>query len=195
MKKFCAIFSLATSVFFTCLSAMAAETPPFTIEEFFKPPQLIGPTISRNGKYMAATMPFKGRMNLAVVDLEKRDITMLTGYDNFDVLDVTWVGNDRLLHTLGQFNSPTGPGQFDGGGLFMVGRDGKESRRISMTVRELRAQRRYVYRGLDFFRTIPGNVDEVIAEGNMTVAESQDLYRLNIKTGRHTLLTQGRPAL
>ena len=194
MSKFRAVYALATSVVFMCISALAAETPAFTVEEIWKPPLLSGPTISRDGKQMAATMPFKGRMNLAVIGLDKRDITMVTGYDNFDVLNVAWVGNNRLLYSLGQFNSPTGPGQFDGGGLYMVGRDGKESRRISMTVREMRGQNQFVYRGLELFRTIPGSEDEVIARGNMTAADSQDLYRLNIGTGRYTILTQGRPS-
>ncbi|MBU6438540.1 MAG: hypothetical protein KGQ77_13515, partial [Betaproteobacteria bacterium] len=126
--------------------------------------------------------------------MDTRKATVLTDFSDFDVLSPSWVGNDRLLFTLGQFNSPTGPGQFDGGGLFMVSRDGKESRRISPTVRELRNSNSYVYRSLRLYRTIPGNDEEVIAEGNITDANSQDLYRLNIRTGKSTLLTAGRPA-
>ena len=172
-----------------------AETDsPVTLEEMFKPPQLSGVNISNNGRYMVTTMPLKGRMNLAVIDLETRKASALTSYTDFDVLGPTWVGNDRILYSLGQANSPTGPGQFDGGGLFVINREGKEFRRLSMTVREFRAQNQFVFRGLDLYRTIPGNEDEVIASGNMTAADSTDLYRLNIKTGRYVLLTQGRPA-
>ena len=167
---------------------------PLTLEEMFKPPQLSGVNISNNGRYMVTTMPFNGRMNLAVVDLETRKASALTSYSDFDVLNPTWVGNERILYSLGQANSPTGPGRFDGGGLFVISRDGKESRRLSMTVRETRAQGLQVSRGLNLVRTIPGNEEEVIASGNMTAADSTDLYRLNIKTGRYTLLTQGRPA-
>ncbi len=183
----------------TALSAFAAYaqtgntgSTPYTLEEFFKPPQLSGPTISRDSKYMAATMPFKGRMNLGIINLETRTASMLTGYDDFDVLDVTWVG-ERLLFTLGQANSPTGPGNFDGGGLFSVGRDGKDFRMLFKTVKDTRAQNQYVYRTMSFERRIPGNDEEIIASGNLTIADTQDLYRLNIKTGRYTLLTQGRP--
>jgi len=110
------------------------------------------------------------------------------------VLDVSWVGSDYLLYSLGQFNSPTGPGQFDGGGLFVIKRDGTEFRRLSSTIREMRSQNLYVYRQLDLYRNIPGNSEEVIAIGNMTAADSEDLYRLNIKTGRYTLMTTGRPS-
>lgn len=172
----------------------APAASPVTIEELLRPPQLSGVNISNNGRYMVTTMPLKGRMNLAVIDLETRKASALTNYDDFDVLGPTWVGNERIIYSLGQANSPTGPGQFDGGGLFVINREGKEFRRLSMTVREFRKQNQYVFRGLDLYRTIPGNEDEVIASGNMTSADSEDLYRLNIKTGRYVLLTQGRPA-
>ena len=175
-------------------SVSAQADAPVTLEELFKPPQLSGVNISNNGRYMVTTMPLKGRMNLAVIDLETRKASALTSYDDFDVLSPSWVGNERIIYSLGQANSPTGPGQFDGGGLFVINREGKEFRRLSMTVREFRKQNQYVFRGLNLYRTIPDNEDEVIASGNMTSADSEDLYRLNIKTGRYVLLTQGRPA-
>jgi dipeptidyl aminopeptidase/acylaminoacyl peptidase len=169
------------------------KSDSLSIEDIWRQPELSGPTLSEDGRYMAATVPFKGRMNLAIIDLETRKANLLSSYDNYDVLGATWVGKDYLLYSLGQFNSPTGPGQFDGGGLFVIKRDGKDFRRLSSTVRELRAQNQYVYRQLDLYRTIPGNEEEVIASGNMTAADSTDLYRLNIKTGRYTLITRGRP--
>lgn len=169
------------------------SAPPLSIEDFLRPAAFAEPTLSRNGKYFAVTVPVNGRRNLAVVDLETRKGTALTNFRDFDVIDVTWVGNDYILYTLGQFNSPTGPGQFDGGGLFMVSRDGKDGRKLSSTVRELRTQRQFVYRAYDVHRTIPSSDEEIIAEGNLRDADSEDLYRLNIKTGRATLLTPQRP--
>ena len=175
-------------------TALAQTEPPITLEEMFRPAQLSGVNISNNGRYMVTTMPLKGRMNLAVIDLETRKASALTSYDDFDVLGPTWVGNERIIYSLGQANSPTGPGQFDGGGLFVINREGKEFRRLSMTVRETRKLNQYVFRGLDLYRTIPGNENEVIAEGNMTSADSNDLYRLNLNTGKFVLMTQGRPS-
>ncbi len=165
-----------------------------TIEEIWKNPTLSGLTLSRSGKYLAATAPNKGRMNLVVIDMETRKGSMLTAFEDFDVQGVTWVGDDRLLFSLGQNNSPTGAGQFDGGGLFVVNRDGSNSRRLAPTVREVRNSGVFVYRGLSVHRTLPGNTDEIIAEGNQSSADSVDLYRLNLNTGRTTLLTSGRPA-
>ena len=116
---------------------------------------------------------------------------MLTSFDDFDVINVSWLGDDRLMFSLGQNNSPTGPGQFDGGGLFVVNRDGTNFRRLSATVREMRNKNQFVYRGMELFRIIPGNTDEVIVAGNLTNAESRDLYRLNLNTGRTVSLSLG----
>lgn len=176
-------------------SALAqTKVDGISLEEYFKLPEMAGIVISPNGKFMAATMPFKGRMNLGVVDLENRKAAALSAYTDFDVQGVRWIGNDKLLYTLGQNNTPTGPGRFDGGGLFVIGRDGSGFRALSMTVKETRARNTYVYRGLDFFRRISGNDNEVIASGNMTSAESEDLYRLDLRNGKYTLLTRDRPA-
>jgi len=184
----------ATPSFAQAPAKAAAPAGPLTVEDIWKSPSLSNITLSRDGKYMAATAPVRGRMNLVVIELQSRNALALTGFDNFDVLNVNWVGNNRLLYSLGQVNSPTGPSQIDGGGLFMVSRDGKETRRISMTVRETRANNQNVYRGYSFFRTIPGSDEEIIASGNLASADSSDLYRLNVVTGRATILTTGRPS-
>jgi dipeptidyl aminopeptidase/acylaminoacyl peptidase len=181
-----------------CLLAFAfsisAIAQTLTVDEIWKNPQLAGLTLSKTGRYLAATAPHKGRMNLIVIDMDSRKGNLLTSFEDFDVLAVTWIGDERLTFSLGQFNSPTGAGQFDGGGLFVINRDGSSSRRLAPTLREVRSSGQFVYRGLEVFRTIPNNTDEVIAIGNQTSADSQDLYRLNLNNGKTTLLTSGRPS-
>jgi dipeptidyl aminopeptidase/acylaminoacyl peptidase len=172
-------------------TAVAADKP-LTVEDFVRLPAYSNPVISRNGRYFAVTIPINGRLNLAVVDLENRQGTGLTNFSECDVLNPRWVGNDRLVFTLGQTNTPTGPGTFDCGGLFMVGRDGKSFQRLAETVRDARRQNRR-YRSLVFLSTIPNNDEEILAAGNLRDAESVDLYRLNITNGRSTLITPTRP--
>ena len=184
-------FLLAWISAFALFASVSADA--LTVEEIWKNPQLSGLTMSRSGKYLAATAPHKGRMNLMVMDMDTRKGTLLTSFEDYDVIDVAWVGDERLVFTLGLFNSPTGPGQFDGGGLFVVGRDGSNSRQLAPTIREQRS-RNERYRGLELHRTIPGNTNEVIVEGTQTSADSVDLYRLNLNTGRTRLLTSGRPS-
>lgn len=188
MLKLLLTFALALNLSF---AAFGAES--LSIEDIWKSPSLAGLTLSRSGKYLAATAPHKGRMNLMVLDMETRKGTILTSFEDFDVRGVTWVGDERLMFSLGQANSPTGPGQFDGGGLFVIGRDGANSRRLAPTVRESKGKNQ-LHRQLDTFRVMPGNTDEIIAVGNLTSADSADLYRLNLNNGRSTLISSGRPA-
>jgi dipeptidyl aminopeptidase/acylaminoacyl peptidase len=177
----------------TSVSAPAAFKPA-TLEEFWRKPQMLRPKISKSGRYIAALAPAKGRMNLVVIDLTTRKGEVLTSYESFDILSMEWIGDERIVYSLGSLNSPTGAGQFDGGGLFVVSRDGKQGKQLAGTVRDARAKGNLVYRGLSFFRAIPGNTDEIIASGNLTAAESQDLYRVDLNSGRASLLTAGRPA-
>jgi dipeptidyl aminopeptidase/acylaminoacyl peptidase len=131
-------------------------------------------------------------MNLAVLDLDTRKGTALTNYSEFDVLDPRWIGDQRIVFTLGELNTPTGAGQFRGGGLFVVSRDGKEFRTISPTVKEARGSGAR-YRGLDFGRRIPGSTEEIMAVGRLRSADSLDVYRVNLVTGRSTLVSADRP--
>ncbi|MFN8960424.1 MAG: prolyl oligopeptidase family serine peptidase [Betaproteobacteria bacterium] len=173
--------------------AAPALAQPIPIADIFRPPAYADPALSPNGRFFAVSVPVNGKMNLAIVDLEQRSVSRITDIRDFDVRLARWVGNERLVFTLGQFNSPTGPGQFDGGGLFMVSRDGKESRRLAPTVRELRNRNQFVFRGYEVLRTLPGNNEEILVIGNQRDAESADVYRMNVRTGRTTLLTERRP--
>ncbi len=168
--------------------------PPLSVKDFVRYPDIASPVLSPNGKFFAATAPINGRLNLVVIDLETRKGAALTNFSNFDVISVDWVGNDRILYSLGQFNTPTGPGVADGGGLFVVSREGKEPRTLSPTTRECRNRGERICRGYDLIRTLPNNDEEVIASGNMRSADSSDVYRLNVRTGRGTLLTETRPS-
>ena len=167
--------------------------PPLSVQDFVRYPDIAGPVLSRDGRYFAATAPINGRLNLVVIDLETRKGTALTNYANFDVISVNWVGNERIVYRLGQFNTPTGPGAADGGGLFAVSRDGKDARVLSPTTRDCRNRGERVCRQYEFVRSIPNSDEEIIASGNMRSADSDDLYRLNVRTGRGVLLTESRP--
>jgi dipeptidyl aminopeptidase/acylaminoacyl peptidase len=186
------LFALGTALGMAAFAAPALAQP-IPIADVWRPPAYASPTLSPNGRFFAVSVPVNGKMNLAIVDLEQRSVSRITDIRDFDVLGMRWVGNERLVFTLGQFNSPTGAGRFDGGGLFMVSRDGKESRRLAPTVREVRSRNQVVYRGYEVLRTLPGNDEEILVTGNQRDAESADVYRMNVRTGRTTLLTERRP--
>ena len=166
---------------------------PAPVEDYVKPPAFSRPTLSPDGRYLAVSVPVRGKMNLAIVDLETRKGTAITNVADFDVLGAHWVGNDRLVFDLGQLNSPTGPEQFDGGGLFMVSRDGKEFKKLAPTVREQIASNVNAIRRMEFLQTIPGNANEVLVTANLRSQDAEDVYRLDLRNGRTVLVTNDRP--
>ena len=192
------LLALFTSLL-TFSAATCAQTTPvaptrqLTVEEMFKKPALANPILSRSGKYLAAVAPFKGRLNLLVINMETRKGDLLTSYENFDVVNVHWVGDERLIYSLGLYDAPSGPSSFDGGGLFVVGRDGSKPKQLSSTLADNIRKQQLVFRTMSFVRQIPGDTDEVIVEGNLSSADSNDLYVLNLNTGATRLLTSGRP--
>jgi len=171
--------------------AHAASPPP--IADYWRPPQYAAPQVSPNGQYFAVLAPVRGRMNIAVIDLAGRKAKLLTAFDDYDVIELHWVGNERLVYSLGLFNSPTGAGQFDGGGFFMVARDGSETRQLSPTIRQLRSTLNMLYRGLQYIDEVPGSDEEVYAVARERSVESLDVYRVNVRNGRKELLTDRRP--
>lgn len=175
-----------------CVVSTASAAPP-PIDAFWRPPAFLNPVLSENGRYFAVAIPLRDRMNLAVIDVETKKASMLTGFEDFDVIDVHWVGNDRLLFSLGSLNTPTGPDYIDGGGLFMISRDGQESRRLSATLREIRkGAARTPYRSLRYLAPVTGSDEEFLATEADDAGE-RGVLRVNARTGRSTDVTPGRP--
>ena len=185
--------SLGLALCAALLSAPVAAQQAPTLEELVRPAEYGGALASRNGRLLATTIVVNGRRNLTVVELESMTRITLTDYSDFDVVDVDWVGNDRLLYKLGRAESPDGSGEFEGGGLFMVSRDGKERLRLTETRQDARRRGEKNYRSLSYLRSLPGTDVEVLAVGNLRAPETYDLYQLNILTGATRLLTESRP--
>lgn len=170
-----------------------AAAPPLSIEDVWRRPAIAEPRLSPNGRYFAVLAPVNDRLNIAVIDLETRNGVAVTNFREFDVQNVHWVGNERLVFTLGEYNAPSGAGLQDGGGFFMVSRDGRERKQLAPTVRDTRNQGANQYRSYSFLRSLPGNDEEILVEGTFRSTESSDVYRLNVRTGRAVLVTESRP--
>ena len=126
--------------------------------------------------------------------METRKGDLLTRYENFDVVNAHWVGDERLIYSLGLYDVPTGPSRVDCGGLFVVGRDGSRPRQLASTIADDIRKLQLVHRTMSFVRQIQDSIDEVMVEGNLSSADSNDLYVLDLNTGKTRLLTSGRPA-
>jgi dipeptidyl aminopeptidase/acylaminoacyl peptidase len=149
---------------------------------------------SPNGRYLATTSSLAGRMNLVVLDLDERKATALTNYNNIDVGNLRWVGNDRILFQAIQLNAPTGQDSPRQGGLFVVSRDGKEQLQLAKTARQHARSGTGGFFAMTPVANIPGTTEEIIVAAVVANDDSFDLYRINLVNGRYRLLTAGRPS-
>lgn len=175
------------------LTSAAALAQPIEPKDYFRRPAFSQPTFSPDGKSWAVLAPVNDKLQIVIVDPDTKKARAITAIKDFDVTSYNWVGSQRLVFSLGNVNAPSGAGQADGGGLFTVDVNGQNSRKLSPTIKEFRTTGRTVFRGYSFVRSIPGTSEEIIAQGNMRDADSQDLYRLNLNNGRATLITVDRP--
>ncbi len=171
------------------LPTSGAVAPLIPVETLFRKSEYQSLTFSPDQKFMAALMPINSRYNLVVIDLDKRNANRVTSFDKADVLSFWWASNDRLLFTTGdtqQFVRNAGDG-----GLFAVDRDGRNSRILIQPITEKQGQ--FVFRGTSFLGRIKDSKEEVLVAANDRVAESEDIYRMNMFTGRKSLVTFDSP--
>ena len=163
-----------------------AEIP---VETLFKKAAFRRIALSPDGKFLAALAPLNGRQNLTVVDLEKRAGTILTNFSTGDVNTIFWASNNRLIYTTGDQQGLEFRGD---GGLFAIDRNGDNPRTLVKPVREDSALK-FVFRETTVLQRIKGNSDEVLVEANDRSADTQDLYRMNIQSGRKVLVNTSSP--
>jgi dipeptidyl aminopeptidase/acylaminoacyl peptidase len=169
--------------------ALAQSVPEIPVETLFRKSEYRALTFSPDQKFMAALMPINSRYNLVVIDLEKRNANRVTNFDKADVLNFWWASNDRLLFTTGdmlQLAANAGDG-----GLFAVDKDGRNSRILIQPISATPGQ--YVLRLTSYRGRIKDNKEEVIVSSNDRSADSSDLYKMNIYTGRKSLLSFDSP--
>jgi dipeptidyl aminopeptidase/acylaminoacyl peptidase len=162
-------------------------------EDFFRHPEFRGVVLSPDGLSLAATTSLRGRMALVSMELKTRKAIILTNFADNDVVEFYWVNNTRLVFSLGNINEPSGSDRRQGGGLFAIDRDGTDSRVLSPTVKEAIARGNAVYRFMAYVGRTPELSDEIYAMSNDRVASAPDVYRVNTRNGRKTLLSFRNP--
>ena len=178
----------------TVNTVSTATMAPPAIEEFVRRPQYTEMLASPSGRYLATTRAISGRLNLVIIDLETRSSFGITNFNDIDVGQVRWVGDERLVFSAIEINKPTGQEAPNAGGLFTVSREGKDFRQLANTAAQLRRNETGGFVALSYQASIPGTTDEIIAAGAIGTDDSFELYRLNLLTGRYRLITAGRPA-
>ncbi|TXH46505.1 MAG: S9 family peptidase [Burkholderiaceae bacterium] len=191
------LLPLALSTGLTSVASAADERSDPAVREqikkYLEPARYANATLSPDGRHLAVLSPVGTRRNLVVINLETREPKVITSLSEFDVMSVRWIGANYLAFSLGDMSAPGGAEYQDGGGLFVVHREGGNVREFQPTVRAA------MNRGLGFLprfsilSSVGGDSDEFIAVANERSREHSDLYRVSASTGRKTLLTFERP--
>ena len=133
------------------------------------------------------------RLGLAVIDLEKRTSKVVATLPGADIVEFNWVNSQRLVFVSGNVYDPLGSvGPWRSGGLFAVDRDGTAARRLALPLGEggsIIVRPRYTR----VAQTLNDGSDDVIVASNERSFDSSDVYRLNTRTARKTLLSFDNP--
>lgn len=171
-------------------TAAPAFEPSIPAEDFARLPKLRHPAFSTDGGRFAAVQDVDGRMNLVAADMKARKLTRVTSFTSVDVSSYRWIGTKRIVFSV--YDAKKGLAEQRGGGLFAVNADGSDPKELSPTGSDC-AVRNQTCRQTDFFRRIAGQDEDILATANDRDIETMDLYRLNTRTGRKTLLTEENP--
>ena len=170
--------ALALAAMATLASAADAPQAP---EPYFAHPDFAGLALSPSGKYVGALVPVRGRLALAVLELDTRTPKPVARVDGEDIRWFAWANDDRLVFTT--IDLQAGLGEQRVGGLYAVNRDGSDFRIIDGP------GGRYTR----FHSTLDDGSSDILATNNERNADFPDLVRVNTVTGRADLLTFERP--
>lgn len=174
----------------TALPVLAAHAQEIPVETFFKKAEYGSIQLSPNGKLLGAVVPVKGRFNLAIMDMDKRSLTRLTGLDETDVAGYFWIGNERLVFSTADQQGFESRGD---GGLYAINVDGSNPRELSKPFRSGVAEGRYIVRTTQPLGRVRGSPDEIYVASNERSADTIDIFRVNTLTGKKTNITFDSP--
>lgn len=171
------------------LLAQTAASPLLPVEDFTRDSKLKSVSFSPDGKLFAALQEVDGRMNLMVGDLKARTLNRATSFKTYDVRNYNWISSKRLVLSL--YDATKGLAEQRGGGLFAINWDGSEPKELSPASKTCQATGNC--RPTTLLRRISGSEDEIMVVGYDRDVDTGDVYRMNTRTGRKTLLTQDNP--
>ncbi len=168
------------------LCAQTVDPPARSLpppEDFYKLPAYKNVTLSPDGRRLAALIPIKGRTNLALIDLDKRTASALTGQTRDDVISYRWLGERVIEATTADLDEV--------GGVTTL----HQHVLIDVTDQSLlRDLQRIARAGIATVINVvgPEGTDLIVQTIDRNVY-SLDAYRFNANTGEKQLLTVQSP--
>jgi dipeptidyl aminopeptidase/acylaminoacyl peptidase len=185
------VLGAAMAAWFVVLGAGVsayAATPATTlipVEDFTRMPKMRSVTFSPDGRLFGAVQELDGRMNLTVGDIKTGKLTRLTSFTTYDVSSYRWISSKRL--TFSVYDSTKGLAEQRGGGMYAINADGTDRKDLNCP------DTGPTCRPAQFMQRIWGSDEEILATANERDIKTEDVYRLNTRTGRKTLLTTDNP--
>lgn len=156
----------------------AADIP---VGEFFRLPRYSQMEISPDGKRLAAVIPHKGRDNLAIIEISNWQVRLLTDLDHVDVESFLWLDNQRIFFsTVDQIAENGAPQWF--AGYFAIDTE-------TANARNLRLDDQFPH----VLGVMPDGSGDLIVALRTQVDASENVFRMNTRTGRSRKMTFRNP--
>ena len=186
-KLACLLLSVVVSL--VASGAAQSSAKPLSVEQFFQKPEFTNPKLSYDGRYLAFLARQEDVLNLFVIDLQEKKMKKLTGFDWYDVSDYAWVSEKRLVLFAGDDNRMTG-------GVYAIDADGKNSLELVESLKKQSDTMRTAvslgwFEESELARHPTQEILLHIYDTNISNREA-DLYRVNIHTGKRTLVLRNR---
>ncbi|GAB3268104.1 S9 family peptidase [Chitinimonas naiadis] len=166
------ILAAAIAGLFVAMPAFAEPAAIIPVRDFFKNPEKTNFLLSPDGRYISFTKPVDNRLNIHVM-ARGGEAKQITAVKDRDIRQYFWKGNDHLLF----LKDNGGDENFH---LYAVDRDGKSTKDLT-PFDKVRAE---------LIDDLQDHPTDVLLGLNKRKAEVFDAYRLNVKTGKLTLVAE-----
>lgn len=154
--------------------------PELPVETFFKKANIAQLTFSPDGRRIACLIPYERRMNLAVIDLEKKTKNLLTNFKDNDVGSLLWASDDRIIFTKDTDGQERAT-------VFAVNRDGTDRVLLVGGAGEADSEQAANPRFAGFLDRLPKDPKNILVLGYLSGAQGPDVCLMNLKTGKMTV--------
>ena len=190
---FACAFALTCAQWVPAQVAAPGAPSSIPVQDFFRSPDVWRPTLSPDGNFLAFLARSGSRLGLAVIDIDRRTSSVVATLPDADVVEFHWVNSKRLVFVSGNVYDPVGSANFwRTGGLFAVDKDGTAARRLALPFGDGSAailRPRFTR----FEASIADGSDDIIITSNERNFDASDVYRINTRTARKTLLSFDNP--
>ena len=161
--------------------ARTADSMP-SVDRFFSRAKYSQVTLSPDGKLLAAVVPYGGRFNLALIDIDQGSLKMLTTLPHQDLARHQWLGNRLSEVAAGDITDASGNARIRQ--TVIIDTSGNLVRNMQVPGRRPAG---------DVIARLDDDGNELVIESFERSVDSLDGYRFNPRTNEKRLLTLETP--